>query len=160
MISVKDLADTWSSIYSNSPAIKSGLAFTHIAGLVGGGGCAIAADRTTLRALRRGAAAIDRELEHLHHIHSVVIVGLVLVIASGLLLMFADLDAYLAAPVFWIKMALVVALLANGALVVRGGRRAHAGDPSGLTLLKFAAIASLTLWFGTTLLGAVLPNAL
>jgi len=160
MMSVKDLADTWSSIYSGSPALKSALAFTHIGGLVGGGGCAIAADRVTLRAMRRGAAALDRELEHIHHIHIVVIAGLALVIASGLLLMLADLDAYLESPVFWIKMALVVALVANGALVIRGARRTHAGAADGPRLLRFAAIASLTLWFGTTLFGAILPNVL
>ena len=160
MMSVKDLADTWSSIYSGSPALKSALAFTHIGGLVGGGGCAIAADRVTLRAMRRGAAALDRELEHIHHIHIVVIAGLALVIASGLLLMLADLDAYLESPVFWIKMALVLLLMANGALVMRGGRRTHAGDPSGPRMLRVAAIASLVLWFCTTLAGAILPNAL
>ena len=160
MVSVKEIADTWSSIYSNSPAIRSALAFTHIAGLVGGGGCAIAADRTTLQSLRRGAAALEHELHHLHNVHIVVIAGLVMVIGSGLLLTLADLDAYLAARVFWIKMSFVVALLANGLLVVRGGRRTHAGDPRGPALLRFAAIASLTLWFATTLLGAVLPNAL
>ena len=159
-MSVKDLVDTWSSIYSTSPAIKSALAFTHIGALVGGGGAAIAADRTTLRAMRRGQAALEHELEHLHHVHLFVIVGLALVIISGVLLMFADLDAYLSAPVFWLKMALVVLLMANGALVMRGGRRTHAGDPSGPRVLRFAAIASLLLWFGTTLLGAILPNAL
>ena len=160
MISGSELVDTWSSIYSNSAAVRSALAFTHIAGLVGGGGCAIAADRTTLRAFRKGADALDRELHHLHNVHLVVIVGLTLVIGSGLLLMLSDLDAYLSAGVFWVKMALVVALLANGFLVMRGARRTHAGDARGPALLKFAAIASLTLWFGTTLLGAVLPNAL
>ena len=159
-MSVKDLADTWSSIYSTSPAIKSALAFTHVGGLVGGGGAAIAADRTTLRAMRRGRAALDHELEHLHQVHLVVIVGLGLMFVSGLLLMFADLDAYLSAPVFWIKMALVVLLMANGSLVIRGGRRTHAGDPSGPRLLRFAAIASLALWFGTTLFGTILPNVL
>ena len=61
---------------------------------------------------------------------------------------------------FWIKMALVVLLMANGTLVVRGGRRTHASDPSGPRLLRFAAIASLVLWFGTTLFGAILPNVL
>ena len=159
-MSVKDLAETWSAIYSTSPAIKSALAFTHIGALVGGGGAAIAADRTTLRAMKRGRAALDRELEHLHHVHVVVIVGLALVIVSGVLLMFADLDAYLAAPVFWIKMGLIVLLTANGMLVMRGSRRTHAGDPSGPRVLRLAAIASLLLWFGTTLCGAILPNVL
>jgi hypothetical protein len=159
-MSIKDLADTWSSIYSTSPAIKSALAFTHIGGLVAGGGAAVAADRTTLRAMRRGQAALDRELEHLHQTHLVVLVGLALVIVSGVLLAFADLDAYLSTPVFWIKMAVVTLLMANGALVMRGGRHTHAGDPAGPRLLRFAAIASLALWFGATLLGAILPNAL
>jgi hypothetical protein len=160
MVSLKDLAETWSALYTTSPALKSTLAFLHIGGLVAGGGAAIAADRTTLRAMRKGQAALDHELAHLHHVHLFVIGGLAVVIASGLLLMFADLDSYLVARVFWIKMGLVVLLLANGALVMRGGRRTHAGDPSGPAVLKFAAIASLTLWFGTTLLGAILPNAL
>src|SRR5690349_24762003 len=146
-MSVKDLADTWSSIYSTSPAIKSALAFTHVGALVGGGGAAIAADRATLRAMRRGQAALDHELEHLHHVHLFVIVGLALVIASGVLLTLADLDAYLSAPVFWLKMILVLLLMANGVLVMRGGRRTHAGDPSGPRLLRWAAIASLLLWF-------------
>lgn len=159
-MSVKDLADTWSALYSTSPAIKSALAFVHIGALVGGGGAAIAADRTTLRAMGRGQVALDHELEHLHHVHTFVIVGLALVIVSGVLLMCADLDAYLAAPVFWIKMALLALLMANGVLVVRGGRRTHAGDPAGPRLLRFAAIASLVLWFTTTLCGAILPNVL
>src|SRR6185436_10355535 len=105
-------------------------------------------------------AALDQELEHLRHVHRFVIVGLALVIVSGVLLVFADLDAYLSAPVFWIKMALVVLLMANGALVIRGGRRTHAGDSSGPRLLRFAAVASLVLWFGTTLFGAILPKVL
>jgi len=159
-MSIRDLADSWSSIYATSPLIKSGLAFTHIGGLLGGGGAAIAADRTTLRAMRRGQAALDHELEHLQHVHTFVIVGLGFVIVSGVLLMLADIDAYLAAPWFWVKMALVVLLMANGALVMLGGRRTHAGDASGPRLLWFAAIASLTLWFATTLLGAALPNVL
>lgn len=159
-MSVKDLVDTWAGMYATSPTLKSALAFVHIGALVGGGGAAIAADRTTLRAMRQGRDALQRELEHLHHVHTFVVVGLALVIASGVLLMLADVDAYLSSRVFWIKMALVVALMANGLLVVRGGRWTHDGDPQGLRLLRFAAIASLTLWFGTTLLGAILPNAL
>ena len=159
-MSIKDLVDSWASLYATSPALKSTLAFFHVGALVAGGGAAIAADRATLRAMRRGRDALDRELEHLHHVHRFVIVGLTLVIASGVLLMLADLDAYLASTVFWIKMALVTTLLANGLLVVRGGRRTHAGHPGGPGLLRVAAIASLALWFGTTLLGAILPNAL
>jgi hypothetical protein len=156
----KDFIDTWASMYASSAALKSTLAFMHIGALLGGGGAAIAADRATLRAMRRGRDALDRELEHLHHVHRFVIGALSVVIASGVLLMLADVDAYLVSTVFWIKMALVAVLLANGLLVVRGGRRTRAGHPGGPGLLRLAAVASLALWFGTTLLGAILPNAL
>jgi hypothetical protein len=160
MAGVKEAADAWASIYANSPALRSVLMFAHVGGLIGGGGCAIAADRTTLRAFRRGQAAVEHELEHLRHIHRVVIAGLVVVVLSGGLLTFADLESYVASPAFWLKMALVLVLIGNGALVVRGGQRTHAGHADGPRRLRVAAIASLVLWFATTLLGAVLPNAL
>ncbi len=157
---LQNLSDNWASIYSHSPAIKSALSFAHIGGLVGGGGCAIAADRATLKALRRPVAETAHRIEELHTVHTVVIVGLVLVVVSGVLLALADLDTYLQSTVFWIKMAFVVALLANGALVMRAGTRVHNGDAAARGALWFACVASLGLWFSTTLIGAVLPNVL
>jgi uncharacterized membrane protein len=160
MLSIGDLADSWSSIYSNSAAIRSAVAFVHIGGLVGGGGCAIAADRATLHAWRAGADAMRDEAARLHRAHTAVIAGLVLVTISGVLLLFANLDAYLHMPIFWLKMGLVGALLINGIVVVRAGRSTAAGRAHSQTLLALSAIASLTLWFATTLAGAVLPNVL
>lgn len=157
---IQNVADTWSSIYSNSPAIKSALSFAHVGGLVGGGGCAIAADRATLKALRRPVSELTHRIEELHGVHAIVIAGLVIVTLSGILLAFADLDSYLQSTVFWVKMAFVVALLANGVLVMRAGNRVHAGDDSARGALKMACVASLTLWFATTLIGATLPNVL
>ena len=61
MISGSELVETWSSIYSNSAAIKSALGFAHLGGLLAGGGMAIAADRSTLAAHRFGADAMRRE---------------------------------------------------------------------------------------------------
>src|SRR5690348_18251795 len=92
---LQNVADSWSSMYSNSPAIKSALSFAHIGGLVGGGGCAIAADRATLKALRRPMSDMAHRLEELRGVHRVVIAGLVIVTVSGLLLALADLDSYL-----------------------------------------------------------------
>lgn len=157
---IQNVADTWSSIYSNSPAIKSAVGFAHVGGLVGGGGCAIAADRATLKALRRPMTDAAHRLDELHGVHRIVIAGLAIVTVSGILLALADLDSYLQNTVFWIKMAFVVALLANGVLVMRAGSRVHAGDEAARGALKFACIASLTLWFATTLIGATLPNVL
>jgi hypothetical protein len=160
MMPVRELADTWASIYANSAALRSAISFAHLAGLVGGGGCALAADRETLRAFRRAPAAVAVEVHHLHGIHRVVLTGLAVVLVSGVLLMLADFDAYLTSTAFWIKMGLVAALFANGSLLVRAALRAEAGDRRAGEVLKWASIASVMLWFATTLLGAVLPNVL
>jgi hypothetical protein len=93
-------------------------------------------------------------------LHQLVVGGLAIVAVSGVLLLLADLDAYLHARVFWVKMAAVAALLVNGGLLVRAGERAGRGDERAWSALRLTSIASLALWFGTTFLGAVLPNAL
>jgi hypothetical protein len=160
MVPIRELTDTWASIYSNSAALRSTIAFAHIAGLVGGGGCALAADRATLRAFRRAPATVAAEVHHLHGVHNVVLTGLAVVIVSGVLLMLADVDAYLTSTAFWIKMALVVGLFVNGAILVRKALRAEGGDSRARTALRRASIASIVLWFATTLVGAVLPNVL
>lgn len=158
MVPVRELIDTWSSVYSNSPALRSAIGFAHVGGLLTGGGCAIAADLATMRAMRRGSEAVAHEATRLHDVHRVVIASLAAVVASGLLLMCADIDAYLVSTTFWIKMAAVVALAINGAWLMRAGDRA--ANHGQVHHLQFASVASLLLWTGTTLLGATLPNVL
>src|SRR5262245_46157802 len=58
--------NAWASIYANSAAIRSGVAFGHVGALLGGGGCAIAADLWTLKASRRPNDSVQTELERLH----------------------------------------------------------------------------------------------
>jgi hypothetical protein len=91
--------------------------------------------------------------------HILVVSGLAAVTVSGILLMLADLDAYLQSTAFWVKMALIVALTLNGLVLVRADRLVARG-PRGASTLRAASIISLVLWFATTLAGAVLPNAL
>jgi hypothetical protein len=160
MVPVRELIDTWASIYASSAVIRSGVAFGHVGALLGGGGCAIAADLWTLKASRRGNAAVQTELERLHGVHRIVVANLAVVVVSGLLLMAADVDAYFASTAFWIKMALVVALVVNGAVLVRTSDRIAASDTRAVRRMRVVSMASLTLWFATTLLGAVLPNVL
>jgi hypothetical protein len=158
MAPVRELIETWSSVYSNSPAVRSAIGFAHIGGLLSGGGCAVAADLATMRAFRRGRSAVADEAARLHDVHRVVIASLAFVVISGLLLMFADFDAYVASTTFWIKMAAVVALVINGAWLMRAGN--HAATHGPVRHLRMASLASLLLWTGTTLLGATLPNVL
>ena len=159
MMPVREIADTWASLYSNSAVLRSGVSFAHLGGLVASAGPAIAADRALLRAVRRGHNAVTAELETMRTTHILVVSGLAAVTASGILLMLADLDSYLQSTAFWVKMALIVALTLNGLVLVRADRLVARG-PRGVSVLRGASIASVVLWFATTLAGAVLPNAL
>lgn len=148
----------WTSLYSDSAVLRTGVGFAHVAGLLTAGGSAIAADRATLVAWRRDAESRMAHARVLHGTHRAVVVGLIVVSLSGVLLLAADLDTYLHSWVFWTKMGLVAVLLANGSLLVHAGRRAQTGHQRAWTRLGYGSIASLVLWFATTLLGAALPN--
>src|SRR5262245_32251813 len=150
--------ETWNSVYANHAAVRTTIEFAHIAGLIVGGGCAITADLATLTAAREGSITRLTELQLLKRTHRVVIIGLVAVFVSGFLLLAADVDTYLHSRVFWVKMLLVAVLLANGALLVRGEKHVVHGDGRSWTRLHHTAVASLTLWLVTTLVGAMLPN--
>lgn len=152
------LIESWSSLYANHAALRTAIEFTHIGGLVVGGGCAIAADLATLTAAREGVAARATELQLLTRTHRLVLVGLVALFASGAVLLAADLETYWYSRIFWLKMGLIVLLLVNGALLLRGERQARGGDARAWTRLHHTATASLLLWFLTTLAGAALPN--
>lgn len=159
-MAIRELAETWASLYSNSVAIRSAVSFAHVGGLITGGGAAISADVAMLAALRRGPAAVYDEIGRLHASHRLVIGSLMVVVASGLLLLFKDLDALLASRPFWIKMALFVALLINGVLLLRAESRVDAADTRAHGTLRFVAVTSVVLWLATTLAGTVVPNAL
>jgi uncharacterized membrane protein len=150
--------DAWTSLYSNSAAWRTAVGFAHIGGLVVGGGAAIAADRATLKAWRRDSSDRLALLTALAGMHSTVIAGLVVVCASGLLLLAADLETYLDSRVFWSKMALVVLLAINGRLLMRAGHQARDGADRSWTPLVYGSVASLALWLCITLLGTGLPN--
>jgi hypothetical protein len=149
---------SWSSLYSNHAALRTAVEFTHIGGLVAGGGCAITADLATLTAAREGAAARATELQLLTRTHWIVVIGLTAVFASGLLLLVADVDTYWYSRVFWLKMGMVALLLGNGVLLLKGEQLARRGDARAWTRLHYAATTSLLLWLLTTLAGAALPN--
>jgi hypothetical protein len=159
------LVEPWASLYGNSKAVATVVVFVHLAGLLLGGGLAVGNDRNTLRALRAGGREREHQLAELMTIHRVVLTGLALSLASGVLLLAADLDTYLASPVFWIKMGLVALLLANGYLMTRaeGALRKVSGEERDVApawmRLRTTAITSLVLWFAITLAGVALVNA-
>lgn len=156
-----NFVEPWSKFYSHSKTANTIVTFLHIAPIVVGGGIAIALDRASLRLRLDDAAARQRHLAELGSVHPIVISALVISLLSGLAMLAADLDTFLPSWVFWLKMALVVALLANGAVMTRVERAlAAAGDgPSQhWGRLRGIAITSLTLWLAITLAGVVLTN--
>ncbi len=158
MIPLREIAESWSAVYSNSAAIRSAVAFAHVGGLVAGGGTAVVADRATLRAIARGGEFVATEVDRLQSAHRAVLAGLAVVSVSGVLLMLANFDAFVVSAAFWIKMALVGALLLHGAWLARVASRTGPGGSRGWRALRVACVVSLLLWFATTLLGTVLPN--
>jgi hypothetical protein len=152
------LIESWVSLYANHAALRTGIEFMHIGGLVAGGGCAITADLATITAVRNGSAARTTQLHLLKQTHLIVVLGLVALAMSGLLLFGADVQTFLYSRIFWLKMGLMVLLLGNGLLLLRGERRVQHGEPHAWARLHYTAVASLVLWFLTTLAGAALPN--
>jgi len=152
------LLEAWTSLYANHAALRTAMAFMHIGGLLAGGGCAITADLATITTGREGSVTRTTQLQLLKRTHRIVVLGLVALSVSGLLLFAADVESFLYSRIFWLKMGLMGLLLTNGALLRLGERQVKRGGPRAWTGLHYTAIASLVLWFLTTLAGAALPN--
>jgi len=155
------LAEPWAHFYGHSKAASTIVTFLHIAPIVVGGGIAIALDRATLRLDVDDGPARERHLRELGLVHPIVLSSLALLLLSGLAMLAADLDTFLGSWVFWLKMALIVALLANGARMTRleralAGAAGTAGDQ--WRRLRGIAVTSVILWLAITLAGVVLTN--
>lgn len=154
------LAEPWNSLYSDSKVVSSAVVFFHLVPLLLAGGAALAADRATLRAVRGSADDRARQLVELSRTHLVVLSGLALSFASGVLLFLSDVDTFLESPLFWIKLGLVGLLLVNGFLMTRTERALNGrGDDGALWgRMKTISVVSLVLWLATTLAGVVLQT--
>lgn len=158
----------WQALYSNSKVVPSVVTTVHLVALLFGGGLAIAADRATLRAGRRGATDRTIQLAELRAVHRPVLIALVALFASGVLLTAADLSTYVEAPLFWVKLGLVALLLANGLVLERTettlrNLTARAAPPAPRIAqlwrrLRTSAVCSLALWTATLVAGALLVN--
>jgi uncharacterized membrane protein len=155
------LFEPWSAIYGDSKLVATLVVFGHIASMLFAGGLAITLDRATLKA----AGAVEsrsRQLGELAGAHRIVVSGLAMSAVTGALLFAADVETYFVSPIYWVKMTLVVLLLANGWNMTRveSALRLAKGDAEpGWRHLRLAAVASLVLWFGIALAGVALVNA-
>lgn len=149
----------WSDLYNGSVAVSDVVTFVHLAGIFVAGGFAVATDRAVLRA---GHVDADRSyvLKELHHVHRPVIIGLILVTLTGVAMLLSDVRTFLPSLVFWVKMGLILALLLNGWVLERVGRRLL-DDPwegSGWRRLRNASLRSGGLWVLTLLFGVLLTS--
>jgi hypothetical protein len=154
----------WKSLYSDSKTVASVVTGVHLVGLLFGGGLAVAADRLTLRAMRRPAAERAETLRELHAVHRPVLVALALLFVSGVALAAADAETFLGSPIFWAKLGVVALLLANGAVLERTERALRQGGaeeriPLLWRRLGISTRLSLALWTATVVMGTVLVNA-
>ncbi|MES3033907.1 MAG: hypothetical protein V4813_07910 [Gemmatimonadota bacterium] len=149
--------EPWSVFYANSVALATALTFVHLGAMMVGGGMAVSADRLVLRArIPVDAEASATLADTLGSVHRPVVMALLVSLSSGLLQLAADLEALLPNRVLWIKLSLLVLLVANGALMLRDERalRRDPRDTSRVGALRRRAITSLVLWLAVVLAGA------
>jgi hypothetical protein len=79
--------------------------------------------------------------------------------ASGVAMLLADLETFWDLQVFWVKMSLVVLLLAN-ALVMRHAERLASAMPGpAWSQLRATSVVSLVLWFAIVLASTILAGS-
>jgi len=153
---------SWEHLYSNSKGVEIFVTFLHVGGLLLAGGLALATDRATLRAIRHAVHDRVQHLDALSSVHQTVLAGLVITFVSGVLLFLSDVKTFWGSWVFWVKMALIVALLVNGWVMTRAEKSLRTTDMSeenrAWTHLHNTAAVSLVLWYAITLAGVALLN--
>jgi len=152
-------SEGWSKLYSDSKVISTAVIYVHLAGLLLGGGAAVAADRETLKAAGEADPIREDHLAFLGTVHAIAVAGLAMLAASGLLMLFGDLDTFWSAKAFWIKMCLVALLLANGAVMQQAERAARTLPAKAWRQLKLTSIVSLALWFAILLASTILASS-
>jgi hypothetical protein len=163
--SLAHLFAPWQSLYGDSKTMAAVVNAVHLTGLLFGGGLAVAADRTTLRALKGERADRARALAELGAVHRPVLLALAVLFLSGVALAGADVETFAASPIFWVKLGVVALLLVNGAVLARTEhalRRTEPGEPGRARLwqrLRVATYLSVGLWTATVIAGTVLVNA-
>jgi hypothetical protein len=153
------LAQSWSDYYDDHNLVSVTILFGHIAGLLLAGGAALAADRFIPAAARGDDALREVCLARLPGVHRTVAFGLALLVVSGALMTFSDLQAFLASGVFYLKGAFFLLLILNGFVLLGGERLARLDDGArGWQRLRASAVASSFLWLATAFVGVMLTK--
>ncbi|MDR0787152.1 MAG: hypothetical protein LBG44_04735 [Gemmatimonadota bacterium] len=162
MENLLDLFAPWAGFVEHHHALSATLVGLHLMALVIGGGVGIAADWNVLRVRPGDMTGRLTRREDIAAVHRVVLAGVTVLFATGVLITASELDEFLETPVFWIKLVLVALLVVNGAMMTRRekllpGRTeaAYTGDGE-WGRVRLHAIFSLVLWIATAVAGLVL----
>jgi hypothetical protein len=132
----------------------------HVVTMLLAGGLAIGFDRGNLRSARWDPSVRYHHLDELHAVHRIVVVMLALCLASGVALFATDVKTYVVSVAFWIKMALIVLLLANAVVLARSEGTLRTGAAAAAwTTLRATSIASAVLWSAIALASVALSLA-
>ena len=165
-----DAVEPWQSFYAGHVVVSTAVLFVHLAALVASAGLAVAADRAVMRSAKCDDDERARRLSDLQLTHRPVAIALVVSLLSGLMLLLADLEAFLRMPAFWIKMALLLLLALNALLMMQRENQLH-GLTESTTIssatrsnstwrkLRTHAYASLFLWFAIVLAGTAMTSS-
>jgi amino acid transporter len=169
-------AEPWRTLYSDSALVSTSVLFLHLGALVASAGVAVATDRAVIRTAGSDPSALMGRLDELSSSHRSVIMALIVSFVSGVLLLLADIEAFVVMVAFWIKMTLIAMLLANALLMHRQERRIRALAYGGTlkqdgvqqvqpvtperswARLRRHAWTSMTLWFAIVLAGTAMTT--
>jgi hypothetical protein len=147
----------WAHVYSDGKALSAAVLYLHLAGILVAGGVALATDRASLLLRPEAEPDLARELRRLAAVHRVVLAGLSVTVASGLLMFLSDVHTYVTSWLFWTKMTLILVLLGNGWLRLRAERALDNGLDA-WRRFRATSVTSVALWLGVLLAGAFLTT--
>lgn len=148
--------EPWKDLYSGSTALSVTLTFAHLGSMMVGGGLAIAADRTVLKAGKiTDPSAVLALADAVGDVHRPVLIALVVSAISGGLQLAADIETFAVSKVMWVKIGLLIVLAVNGYLMLRNEAavRRDRGNLKSFGALRVRAVTSALLWLAITLAG-------
>ena len=152
------LVATWAHLYNDNRTMSDAVTFVHLAGIMLGGGVAVAADRAALHLAMSSDGPYVAPLGGTA-VHRWVILALAAITASGVLMLLADLHTYVTSLLFWVKMGLTLLLVGNGYIRLRAERAVLAGIQSARSRFRNTSLVSLILWLAVLLAGTMMLSS-
>jgi len=155
---IAPLIERWARLYNDHKAVSDAVTFAHLAGILVGGGVAVASDRAAIQLAGTSDVPYVPPLGG-RDVHRWVLVGLAVITVSGLGMLFADLHTYITAPLFWVKMGLTLILIGNGWVRMKAEEAVWAGVAAARSRFRHTSVASLVLWLVILLAGVMLVTS-